>query len=100
MMSSPAQEGKLELVDRADQNRYELTLAGARIGTTSYAVRDGKIIIPHTEIDPRHGGRGLGSQMVRRVLDDVRARGLVVVPMCPFVADFIRRHPEYADLLR
>ena len=42
---------------------------------------------------------GLGSRLVQRALDDLRARGLALVPLCPFVADFVGRHPEYADLV-
>ena len=53
----------------------------------------------HTEVPAQLRGRGLGSQMMRAVLQDVRQQGLKVVPRCPFVADYIRRHPEFADLL-
>ena len=55
--------------------------------------------ITHTEVPTHLRGRGLGSQMMRSVLQDVRAQGLKVVPRCPFVADYIHRHPEFADLL-
>jgi predicted GNAT family acetyltransferase len=53
----------------------------------------------HTEVPAPLRGRGLGSQMMRGVLQDVRAQGLKVVPRCPFVASYIDRHPEFADLL-
>jgi predicted GNAT family acetyltransferase len=51
----------------------------------------------HTEVEPRR--KGLGNELVRGALDDLRARGLKVVPVCPFVGAYIRRHPAYADLL-
>ena len=92
-------EPQLELTDNPGQNRFELFLDGTRIGLATYVVRDGAVVIPHTEIDPRFGGRGYGSRLVGLTLDEVRARGLKVVPACPFVGDFIRRHPDYADLL-
>ena len=57
------------------------------------------ITLRHTEIDPSVGGRGLGSALVRFALDDARARGLTVIPRCPFVAAFIVRHPEYEELV-
>ena len=57
------------------------------------------ITITHTEVPAALRGRGIGSQMMHGVLKDVRARGLKVIPRCPFVADFINRHPAYADLL-
>jgi predicted GNAT family acetyltransferase len=53
----------------------------------------------HTEVDPTVQRRGLGSALVAGALDDARARGLAVVPLCPFVDAYIRRHPEYADLV-
>ncbi|MCW2527092.1 MAG: putative acetyltransferase [Pseudonocardiales bacterium] len=89
----------LVVKDNPDAQRYEAYLAGEQIGVADYRLRDNKMIIPHTEIDPRHGGNGYGGQMVRFALDDVRARGLRVVPSCPFVGDYIKRNPEYADLL-
>lgn len=48
---------------------------------------------------PRTGGRGVGSQLARHALDDARARGLAVVPDCPFLNDYLSKHPEYADLV-
>jgi predicted GNAT family acetyltransferase len=56
-------------------------------------------VLVHTEVEPRAEGTGLGSQLVTEALDDIRARGLRVVPLCPFVAAYIRRHPDYADLV-
>ena len=50
-------------------------------------------------VDPAFEGRGIGSQLATFALDDARARGLAVVPRCPFFAAFIGRHPEYADLV-
>ncbi len=53
----------------------------------------------HTVIDPAFEGQGMGSRLVKAALDDVRQRGERVVPQCAFVADYIRRHPAYADLV-
>ena len=53
----------------------------------------------HTEVDPRHERRGYGTQLVTRALDDIRSRGLRVVPTCPFVRAHVDAHSEYADLL-
>ena len=62
--------------------------------------RDGAIItIMHTEVPAALNGRGIGSALVRGLLDIVRAQGLKVKPLCPFVASYIAKHPEYADLL-
>jgi predicted GNAT family acetyltransferase len=53
----------------------------------------------HTEVDPAHEGEGLGGAIARSVLDDIRRRGLLVQPLCKFMAAFIARHPEYADIV-
>jgi len=57
------------------------------------------ISLDHAEVPSALEGRGLGSKLVRATLDQVRSEGLKVVPRCSFVAAFIRRHAEYADLL-
>jgi predicted GNAT family acetyltransferase len=57
------------------------------------------VIIAHTEIDERREGEGLGSELVRGVLDHIRASGKTVIPTCAFTAAYIHRHPEYADLV-
>ena len=63
--------------------------------------RDGNVLtILRTEVPAALNGRGIGSALARGILDIARAQGLKVVPICPFVAAFIGRHPEYADLLK
>jgi hypothetical protein len=86
--------------DQPADSRYELTIGGERIGLIDYRLSKGTMAFLHAEIDPGHGGQGLGSRMARAALDDARARGLAVVPMCPFVAGFVdRHHDEYGDLV-
>jgi len=79
--------------------RYELHLDGRRVGLADFYRRDDVVVIPHTETLPQFGGRGLASKLVGFCLDDIREQGLRVDPACPFVATYIRRHPEYADLV-
>jgi hypothetical protein len=79
--------------------RYELFVAGQLAGFASYVLSGATMTIPHAEVEPRFEGRGLGSRLARFALDDARSRGLAVVPRCPFVAAYIRRHPDYADLV-
>ena len=57
------------------------------------------ITLIHTEVAPQYEGHGLGDQLVAYALDDVRTRGLRIVPVCPFVAAYLRRHTEYEDLV-
>ncbi|HEY0166837.1 MAG TPA: GNAT family N-acetyltransferase [Jatrophihabitans sp.] len=82
-----------------DAQRYEIRLEGRRVGLADFFRRADVVVIPHTETSPEFGGRGLASKLVRYCLDDIRAQGLRVEPACPFVAAYIRKHPEYADLL-
>jgi uncharacterized protein len=96
-MSTP--DRRIAVADRPDRGQYEIELDGERVGRVTYRLADGMITFRHTEIDPSVGGRGLGSALVRFALDDARARGLTVIPRCPFVAAFIVRHPEYEELV-
>ena len=90
----------LAVVDRPDERRYELTVAGEPAGELVYRDRGGDVrALLHTEVDPKVQRRGLGSALVTGVLEDARERGLKVVPICPFVDACIRRHPAYADLV-
>jgi predicted GNAT family acetyltransferase len=79
-------------------NRFEMDVAG-RTALAVYRQGDGVMTFTHTEVPATMRGRGIGSQMMHGVLQNARAQGLTVVPRCPFVADFIDRHPKYADLL-
>ena len=85
---------------RPEWRSYELTLAGEHAGELVYRDRGGNVVaFLHTEVDPTVQRRGLGSALVAGALDDVRRRGLRVVPLCPFVDAYVRRHPKYADLV-
>jgi predicted GNAT family acetyltransferase len=85
---------------RPGEHRYELRVAGERAGELVYRDRGENVVaFLHTEIDPEVQRRGLGSALVAGALDDARERGLQVVPLCPFVDAYVRRHPEYADLV-
>ena len=85
--------------DNPKGRRYELLLDGERVGEILYSLKPAKIVLLHTEIAPSLEGTGLGGHLVADALDDIRSRGLQVMPLCPFVAAYIRRHPEYEDLV-
>ena len=88
------------ITNNTDESRYEIRLGDELVGHAEYTLNDGLITFTHTEIDPAFEGRGVGSQLVRQVLDDVRATGeRRVLPVCPFVKRWIQRHPDYQDLL-
>ena len=88
-----------EIVNNKAQHRYELAVDG-HIAATYYEIADGVITFVHTEVPPELGGKGIGSQLIKGALDQVRADGLKVIAQCPFVKAYIEKHPEYADLLK
>jgi uncharacterized protein len=88
-----------EVVNNPAQNRYELVVED-HLAATYYKVSDGVITFIHTEVPPELGGKGVGSQLIKGALDQVRAEGLKVIPECPFVKAYIDKHGEYADLLK
>jgi uncharacterized protein len=88
-----------EVVDVPEASRYELRLDGRLIGLAAYRRGDGRIVFTHTEVDGSCEGHGFGSRLVAGALADARRDGLVVLPLCPFVAHYVERHPELHDLV-
>jgi uncharacterized protein len=84
--------------DNPERQRYELKLEQG-LAFAVYQQRGDVMAVTHSEVPPEVEGRGIGSALVRGVLDDIRRRGLKVLPLCGFVAAFIRNHKEYQDLL-
>ena len=89
----------LSFSNNSDAQRYELRRAGALAARVDYAMQDGVVVLTHTEVLPAYDGQGLGSKVAGHALDDVRLRGLKARPVCDFIARYIERHPEYADLV-
>ncbi len=90
----------VDVRDDPVRRRYELTEDGTVAGFVTYRIADGLIDLVHTEVDPDHGGRGLGGHLVAAVLDDARRRGLGVLPHCPYVRSYIDAHADrYLDLV-
>ncbi len=87
------------ITNQEDKHRYEAALDGQLAGFAEYNLLKGGIMFTHTEVLPAFEGRGVGSALARHVLDDARARGLQVVPVCQFIAGYIRKHREYVDLV-
>ena len=90
---------ELVVRDNPEELRYDALLDGRRVGLIRYRIEPGVVVLVHTDVDEAVEGTGVGSQLVRGALDDIRARGLRLVPLCPFVAAYLRRHREYADLV-
>ena len=98
-MTQGADDG-LNVVDQPANQRYEARLGDQVVGYTEYRrVQGDRMILFHTEVDPAFEGRGFGARLAAGALDDVRARGLRLTVKCPFIAAYVKRHPEYEDLL-
>lgn len=80
-------------------SRYVGRLAGQHVSQIDFRLHGSSMIITHTRTDPAYRGQGLAAQITRYALDDARARGLTVVPQCPYTASYVEEHPEYADLV-
>ena len=90
----------IHVADDPTRNRYVVRVDGQDAGFAAYELKGDRIVFTHTEIDDAYEGRGLGSRLASGALDDVRGRDVGVVARCPFIARYIERHPEYADLVR
>ena len=95
-----SRDDDLLIVDAPERQRYEAILDDRLVGYAEYRlVRGNRVILFHTEVDPTVSGKGIGGRLAEGALDDVRARGLNVTVKCPFIAAWLRRHPEYTDIV-
>lgn len=89
----------VEVVDNSGESRFEVHVDGKVAGFADYRLLPTKIVFTHTEVLPDYEGKGMASRLVKTALETSRATGLRVVPLCPYVKDYIERHPEFADLV-
>jgi predicted GNAT family acetyltransferase len=87
------------VVDDPAHLRYLLRTGDEQAGELLYADKGTRRTLIHTEIDPAFEGRGFGSRLAAAALADARRRGLTVVPECPFVISYLRRHPDELDVV-
>jgi hypothetical protein len=85
--------------DNIDKHRFEVDLGDGSFAIAEYNLITGKIAFTHTEVPPAHEGQGIGSALIRFALASARERGLKVIPICPFFAAYIEKHPEEQDLV-
>jgi len=84
--------------DNGGAQRYEMDIAG-RTAFITYRRTAGVVTLLHAEVPQELSGQGLGSQLARGALELARAHGYKVVPRCPFIADYVKKHAEFQDLL-
>jgi predicted GNAT family acetyltransferase len=87
-----------ELTDNKSQEQFEMVTDGF-LSRIEYKIMGNKIFLTHTEVPHELEGKGVGSKIVKAALEEVESRGLKLIPLCPFVASYIKRHPEWERLL-
>jgi uncharacterized protein len=88
-----------EVIHNAELHRYEINLDGEKVGHADYMVEGDVLVFNHTEVDPEHQGKGLAATLMRASFNDVRAKGLKLRPVCPYVVKFVERYDEFSDLV-
>jgi predicted GNAT family acetyltransferase len=87
--------------DDAARQRYQLLVGDDEVGFIEYdPVGDKAILIKHTEVHAGHEGKGFASILVERAFDLARAQGKAVIPICPYALNWVRKRPEYHDVVR
>ncbi|NJC73603.1 N-acetyltransferase [Planosporangium thailandense] len=89
----------MSIVHNPELSRYEVRIDGRVAGFTQYRRAPRTVDFTHTEVYPEFEGQGLGSKLAAGALDAVRAGGDRAVASCPFISTYIKRHPEYSDLV-
>ncbi|MDB5539964.1 MAG: N-acetyltransferase [Devosia sp.] len=85
--------------DAGDRGRYVVYLPDGSEAEMTYRRRDATTIIAdHTGVPPQYRGHGIAEQLVKAAMDNARATGNKIVPVCSYVVAQFRRHPEWADL--
>ncbi len=89
---------ELVLKDNTDRKQFELSVEGftARI---EYMIMSNKIFLTHTEVPRELEGKGVGSKIVKLAFEEIEKRGLKLIPLCPFVAKYLTKHPEWKKIL-
>ena len=92
---------EVTLTDAADRTRFEARVGDELVGWLDYTDAGRRVVLRHTEVLPGHEGEGIGGSLVRAVLDRIRAQPepQEVIPICPFVAQWLMRHRDYAPLV-
>jgi predicted GNAT family acetyltransferase len=83
---------RIEVTDRPEEQRWELLVDGEHAGQIEYRSRGRRVAMIHTEVE-------LASELITRALGDARSRGLQVLPHCPLVREYVKRHPEFVELV-
>ncbi|WP_229071077.1 GNAT family N-acetyltransferase [Actinoplanes sp. DH11] len=88
------------VTDAPERERFEAHDAdGTLAGVVTYQLTGDIIVYTHTKVEPAYEGAGVGSLLARAVLDDARSRNRTVVPICPFISEWLGKHKEYDKIV-
>ena len=90
--------GDLEVIHNTEARRFEIHY-GDEMARLEYHLRGPSIVYTHTVVPVVLEGHGIAGRLAKEALDYARESGLSVVPLCPYVADYIEKHQEYGDLV-
>lgn len=89
----------MDVREQPEHERYVIEVDGDVAGFSEYERHGERYVFVHTVVEDEYSGQGVGSRLARGLLEDLRSRGELLVPQCPFIAGYIERHPEYRDLV-
>ena len=92
-------ELELTLEDNGEAKQYQVKVDGYTPRIEYIRTNDEKIYLTHTEVPRSLEGRGIGSEIIRLALEDIKKQNLTLIPLCPFVASYIKKHPEWRELV-
>jgi hypothetical protein len=87
-----------DVVDNTAERRFEINLEG-ETAFAEYRLIEHGIILPHTVVPEAFEGKGVGGKLARYAMQYARERGLKIIPLCPFMAAYMAKHPETHDLV-
>lgn len=93
-----SEDGSFQVTNNERTHRFEVE-SGAQTAFLSYRHVGGSLTLDHTEVPPELEGRGIASKLTQTALEYARKQGLEVVPICPYVSKYLKKHSEYLDLL-
>jgi predicted GNAT family acetyltransferase len=94
-----AADHDIDVRENPHAHRFEITVDGQQAGFAAYRLEGDAYAFTHTEVSDAVEGQGLGSRLVREALTQLRDRGIAVLPYCPFVKEYLQRHPDLADVV-
>lgn len=88
----------MEITDNKIKHQFETVIDGYT-ARAEYILSSSKIIITHTEIPKQLEGKGIGSELMEEVFKKIETMNVKLIPLCPFAAQYIKRHPKWEKLL-